>query len=61
MSKTSRYAADLDVVTVSEFKPLTGIWLVHPRALGKLQQPVERFGAAVGRQFKAARLQSQAA
>jgi DNA-binding transcriptional LysR family regulator len=59
--QTSRYAAALDVVTVSDFKPLIDIWLVHPRVLGKLQQPVERFGAAVERQFKAARLQSQAA
>jgi DNA-binding transcriptional LysR family regulator len=59
--QTSRYAVALDVVTVSDFKPLIDIWLVHPRVLGKLQQPVERFGASVERQFKSARLQPQAA
>lgn len=40
------------MVSVSDFKPLIDIWLVQPRALGKLQQPVERFGAAIARQFK---------
>ena len=59
--QASRHEAALDVLTLSDFKPLIDIWLVHPRVLGKLQQPVERFGAAVERQFKAARLQSQAA
>jgi DNA-binding transcriptional LysR family regulator len=59
--QTSRYAVALDVVTVSDFKPLIDIWLVHPRVLGRLHQPVERFGASVERQFKSTRLQSQAA
>jgi DNA-binding transcriptional LysR family regulator len=59
--QVSRHEAELDVLTLSDFKPLIDIWLVHPRVLGKLQQPVERFGAAVERQFKAARLQQRAA
>jgi len=48
----SAYADRLDVVSVSDFKPVIDIWLVQPRALGKLQQPVERFGTAIARQFK---------
>jgi hypothetical protein len=47
------------VVSISDFKPLIEIWLVHPRVLGKLQQPVERFSASVERQFKAARLHAR--
>ncbi|WP_027800523.1 LysR family transcriptional regulator [Paraburkholderia dilworthii] len=56
----SAYADRLDVVSVSDFKPLIDIWLVHPRVLGKLQQPVEQFGAAIERQFKEARAQRAA-
>jgi len=48
----SSYAGLLDVVSVSNFKPLIDIWLVQPRVLGKLQQPVERLGAVIARQFK---------
>jgi DNA-binding transcriptional LysR family regulator len=59
--QTSRLVDELDVISVSDFKPLIDIWLVHPRVLGKLQQPVECFGAAVERQFKATRLQRHAA
>jgi DNA-binding transcriptional LysR family regulator len=59
--QASRHEAELDVLTLSDFKPLIDIWLVHPRVLGKLQQPVERFGAAVERQFTTARLQQRAA
>jgi DNA-binding transcriptional LysR family regulator len=59
--QASRHEAALDVLTLSDFKPLIDIWLVHPRVLGKLQQPVERFGAAVERQFKTVRLQQRAA
>jgi DNA-binding transcriptional LysR family regulator len=56
----SAYAERLDVITISDFKPLLDIWLVHPRVLGKLQQPVERFGAAVERHFKETRAQRAA-
>lgn len=59
--QASRHADALDVVTVSDFKPLIDIWLVHPRALGKLQKPVERFGAAVEQQFRTTPLQQEAA
>ncbi|WP_027213298.1 LysR family transcriptional regulator [Burkholderia sp. WSM2232] len=48
----SSYADMLDVVPISDFKPLIDIWLVQPRVLGKLQQPVERLGAVIARQFK---------
>jgi hypothetical protein len=33
---------------------------VHPRVLGKLQRPVESFGAALEQQFKKARTQRAA-
>jgi DNA-binding transcriptional LysR family regulator len=59
--QASRHEAELDVLTLTDFKPLIDIWLVHPRVPGKLQQPVERFGAAVERQFTTARLQQRAA
>lgn len=51
----SSYAERLDVVSISDFKPLIDIWLVQPRVLGKLQQPVERLGAVIARQFKQVR------
>jgi DNA-binding transcriptional LysR family regulator len=58
--QASRHADELAVIAINDFKPLIDIWLVHPRVPGKLQQPVERFGAAIERQFKAT-LQRQAA
>ena len=56
----SAHADALDTVSISDFKPLIDIWLVQPRVLGKLQQPVERFGAAIEQQFKEARAQRAA-
>lgn len=35
----------LAVVPLSDFKPQIDLWLVHGRALGRLQAPVDRFGA----------------
>ncbi|WP_244322751.1 hypothetical protein [Paraburkholderia dipogonis] len=58
--QASAHADTLDIIPISDFKPLIDIWLVQPRVLGKLQQPVERFGAAVERQFKEARAQRAA-
>jgi DNA-binding transcriptional LysR family regulator len=58
--QASAHGDALDIVSMSDFKPLIDIWLVHPRVLGKLQQPVERFGAAIERQFKEARAQRAA-
>lgn len=58
--QASTHADALDIIPISDFKPLIDIWLVQPRVLGKLQQPVERFGAAVERQFKEARAQRAA-
>lgn len=37
----------LAIVPLSDFKPEVDLWLVHGRALGRLQAPVERFGALV--------------
>jgi DNA-binding transcriptional LysR family regulator len=56
----SAHADALDIISLTDFKPLIDIWLVQPRVLGKLQQPVERFGAAIERQFKATRRQRAA-
>ncbi|CAB3788513.1 hypothetical protein LMG28614_02704 [Paraburkholderia ultramafica] len=58
--RASAHADALDIVSLSDFKPLIDIWLVRPRVLGKLQQPVERFGAAIERQFKDTRRQRAA-
>jgi DNA-binding transcriptional LysR family regulator len=58
--QASAHADMLDIISMSDFKPLIDIWLVHPRVLGKLQQPVERFGAAIEQQFKEARAQRAA-
>ncbi|MDF2490302.1 MAG: LysR family transcriptional regulator [Pseudomonas sp.] len=35
----------LDVLSVSDFKPQVDLWLFHPRYLGNLQEPVELFGS----------------
>lgn len=37
----------LAVVPLSDFKPQVDLWLVHGRALGRLQPAVDRFGARV--------------
>lgn len=58
--RASAHANALDIVPISDFKPFIDIWLVQPRVLGKLQRPVERFGAAVERQFKETRAQRAA-
>jgi DNA-binding transcriptional LysR family regulator len=56
----SAHADALDIVSLSDFKPLIDIWLVQPRVLGKLQQPVEQFGALIERAFKETRKQRAA-
>ena len=40
----SRHRDQLDIVNVSDFKPMIDLWLLHPRFLGNLQGPVELFG-----------------
>jgi len=39
----------LAVVPLSDFKPQVDLWLVHGRALGRLQEAVDAFGAGVAR------------
>jgi DNA-binding transcriptional LysR family regulator len=56
----SAHADALDIVSLSDFRPLIDIWLVQPRVLGKLQQPVEQFGALIERAFKETRKQRAA-
>ena len=60
LKKRARTLAECQSVSISNFKPLIDIWLVQPRVLGKLQQPVDRFGAAIEQQFKEARAQRAA-
>ncbi|WP_296268268.1 LysR family transcriptional regulator [Pseudomonas sp. UBA6562] len=45
----------LEVLSVSDFKPQVDLWLLHPRYLGNLMEPVELFG-----EVAAARLQGRA-
>ncbi|MBC3435686.1 LysR family transcriptional regulator [Pseudomonas sp. BW16M2] len=43
----SRHRERLEVVQVSDFKPVIDLWLIHPRFLGNLQAPVALFGETV--------------
>ena len=45
--RASAWRDQLAVVPLSDFKPQVDLWLVHGRARGRLQEPVERFGAQV--------------
>ncbi|MFL9902745.1 hypothetical protein PQR75_07500 [Paraburkholderia fungorum] len=54
--KIDEIDACVTVIRCQSLQPaLIDIWLVHPRVLGKLQQPVEQFGATIERQFEEAR------
>ena len=48
----SQYLAQLDTVPISDFKPVIDLWLLHPRYLGNLQEPVELFGQAIATQLQ---------
>lgn len=43
----SRHRDQIDVVNVSDFKPMIDLWLLHPRFLGNLQGPADLFGRLV--------------
>ncbi|KAF1054348.1 MAG: HTH-type transcriptional regulator BenM [Stenotrophomonas maltophilia] len=40
----SSHREQLEVLNVSDFNPLIDLWLLHPRHLGNLAEPVELFG-----------------
>lgn len=48
----SRHRDQLEVVNVSDFRPQVDLWLFHPRYLGNLQEPVERFGVVCGQRLE---------
>jgi len=52
----SAYVDRLDVVSVSDFKPVIDVWMVRPLALGKLQAAVGLLADSIERSFKAGRL-----
>jgi DNA-binding transcriptional LysR family regulator len=39
----SAYQHQLEVISVSDFKPVTDLWLLHPQYLGNLQEAVDLF------------------
>ncbi|MFD1836821.1 LysR family transcriptional regulator [Paracidovorax cattleyae] len=47
----SGFTDRLDVVTVSDFKPEVELWLMHGKAPGRLQAPVDDFAASIVRQL----------
>lgn len=47
----SQHRDRLDVINVSDFKPMIDLWLLHPRFLGNLQDPVELFGRLVAQRL----------
>lgn len=53
--RTSAYAAQLDIVHVSDFRPEIAVWIVRPRALGKMQSALTTLANSVKQSFSAAR------
>lgn len=51
----SQYRAALQVLDLEDFRPDSELWLVYPRFIGKLLQPVRLFGAAVAARLDLAR------
>ncbi|TBU84780.1 LysR family transcriptional regulator [Phytopseudomonas dryadis] len=49
----SRHREQLDVIGVSDFKPLIDLWLLHPQYLGNLQGAVDLFGAVAAKRLQA--------
>jgi len=45
--ENSSHRDKLEIVPVSDFKPVIDLWLIHPRFLGNLQEPVSMFGEMV--------------
>ncbi|PXW28464.1 LysR family transcriptional regulator [Paraburkholderia caballeronis] len=54
--QASPHAARLDVVQVSDFRPEITVWIVHPRAPGRMQTAISVLADSVAQQFDAARL-----
>lgn len=54
--RTSQHAAALDVVNVSDFRPEIAVWMLHSRALGKLQQALAVLSASIASSFDTARV-----
>ena len=52
----SAYAAQLDVIQLSDFKPEIAVWMVRSRALGKMQSALTVLSDSIEKSFKAARL-----
>ncbi|MOA60216.1 hypothetical protein D3C78_1850410 [compost metagenome] len=40
----SRYRDQLEVLNISEFKPVVDLWLIHPRFVGNLHTAIASFG-----------------
>ncbi len=47
----SKYRDALDIVPISDFKPLIDLWAIHSRFLGNLQLPVDCFAELVVKQL----------
>lgn len=47
----SRHRDKLEVINVSDFKPVTYLWLIRARFLGNLQDAVQLFGEVVACEF----------
>lgn len=47
----SKYKDELDIVPISDFKPLLDLWVIHSRFLGNLQLPVDYFAELVGQRL----------
>ncbi|MGY2202058.1 LysR family transcriptional regulator [Pseudomonas gingeri] len=45
--ENSSHRDKLEIVPVTDFKPVIDLWLIHPRFLGNLQEPVSVFGEMV--------------
>jgi DNA-binding transcriptional LysR family regulator len=52
----SRHRAHLDIVNVTDFKPVLDIWLVQPELAGPVQHAIDFFAQAVEHAFAAAPL-----
>lgn len=47
----SKYKDELDIVPISDFKPLLDLWLIHSRFLGNLQLPIDYFAELVAQRL----------
>jgi DNA-binding transcriptional LysR family regulator len=47
----SKYKNELDIVPISDFKPLLDLWLIHSRFLGNLQLSIDYFAELVAQRL----------